>query len=391
MGLLDRVKRIKNREFMEAVAAACAMVASVDGLVRPEEAAKVIDYAQIDDTLAVFDSYEVMETFEAYVRTFEFDYNVGRQKAFEAVRKLAGRREQARLLVLVCMAVADADGEFDNNQRLAVRDVCRVAGMSLKEFDLDLRAPSPRELPPETTAPRRREPPPEWMRDPQKALERAKAHQRVREEARKAKEPPVFPVPMPEEKPVERSSAVDSNSGSKAAGEGSSPPSKETAANAPAADERKPNFPSPEPEIERADLPEWMRNPPASPPGRIESGDSAGGKRGSGKQSAPPIPNDLPEWMRNPPPPENRSREKRDVSDGRKGKAEDSETSDESLPEWMRNPVPDAPDGKPRPDSRPAAISKESQNELSEWMPSSGADSSNEKGKSGDGAGGKEE
>ncbi|MFP4423330.1 MAG: tellurite resistance TerB family protein [Desulfococcaceae bacterium] len=335
MGLLDRVKRFQNRDFMEAVAAACAMVASVDGLVRPEEAAKVIDYAQIDETLSVFDSFEVMETFDAYVRTFEFDYQVGRQKAFEAIRKLTGRREPARLLVLVAMAVADADGEFDNNQRLAVREICRVVGLSLKEFDLELKAPDPQKLPPSVTAPKRREPPPEWMRDPQKAIERAKAHQRVCEQARKAKEPPVFPVPMPEGDAGESASGGGGGTGQGSVKSAPEDSTKDVPFGAQS--EQNSKAPSkPEVKKDREDLPEWMRNPPEHHP---KTGDSAGSPGRAKKKSGPPVPDeDLPAWMKNPPSPGESGRRKKDSVNRDEKQRGSSEKVDESLPDWMRNP-----------------------------------------------------
>jgi len=341
MGLLDRVKRFQNRDFMEAVAAACAMVASVDGLVRPEEAAKVIDYAQIDETLSLFDSFEVMETFDAYVRTFEFDYQVGRQKAFETIRKLAGRREQARLLVLVSMAVADADGEFDNNQRLAVREICRVAGLSLKEFDLELKAPDPQKLPPSVTAPKRREPPPEWMRDPQKALERAKAHQRVREEGRKAKEPPVFPVPMPERG---SGGSVSGGEVAKGQGGGESSESEDFRKDAPGGGHSEQNSKAsskPEAAKDNADLPEWMRNPPEQPVKTADSGDSPGDAK---KKPGPPVPDeDLPEWMKNPPSAGESGRREGDSRGRGEKPKESSDKEEESLPDWMRNPPLEKP------------------------------------------------
>jgi tellurite resistance protein TerB len=341
MGLLDRVKKFQNRDFMEAVAAACAMVASVDGLVRPEEAAKVVDYAQIDETLSVFDSFEVMETFDAYVRTFEFDYQVGRQKAFEAIRKLTGRREPAQLLVLVAMAVADADGEFDNNQRLAVREICRVVGLSLKEFDLELKAPDPQKLPPSVTAPRRREPPPEWMRDPQKAIERAKAHQRVCEEARKAKEPPVFPVPMPEGDSG-KSVAGGRDSKGQGAGESSAHEDSRRDAAGGAQSTQDSKAPSkPETAKGNADLPEWMRNLPEQPVKTRDSGDSLGDSK---KKSGTQVPDEnLPEWMKNPPVPGESTGRKKDSGGCEEKQKGSSGKVDESLPDWMRNPPLEKP------------------------------------------------
>lgn len=386
MGLLDRVKKIQNRDFMEAVAAACAMVASVDGLVRPEEAAKVVDYAQIDDTLAVFDSFEVMETFEGYVRSFEFNYSVGRQKAFAAIRKLAGRREQARLLVLVAMAVADADGEFDNQQRLAVRDICRVAGLSLKEFDLDLKAPTPRDLPPSTTAPKRRAPPPEWMRDPDKAIERARAHQKIREEARKAPEPPAFPVPMPDSDSGDSVSAGRGAKGRASAHEDS----REHVDSREGGGAGAPSGPhstapsTPERAKDGADLPEWMRNPP-KPPAKIRP--SAGSSGDSKKTSEPPAPDaDLPEWMIHPP--SLGASERRDGDSGGRGEGpgesprvpftkggekKNSDLREESLPEWMQNPPADGRPPSTAEDSRASDSGKATGQEgapdsLPDWM-----------------------
>jgi hypothetical protein len=201
--------------------------------------------------------------------------------------------------------VADADGEFDNNQRLAVREICRVVGLSLKEFDLELKAPDPQKLPPPVTAPKRREP------------------------------PPVFPVPMSE---GDSGESVSGGEGAKGKG-GVKPGPEDDSKGGSVAEqsETKPKGPSKtETEKDAADLPEWMRNPPEKPAKILHSPGSSGDSK---KKSGPPVPDeDLPEWMKNPPVPGDSGRGKGDSASRAEKQKENSDKENESLPEWMRNP-----------------------------------------------------
>jgi tellurite resistance protein TerB len=155
---------------MEAVTAACAMVAFADGVVRPEETAKLIEYIRIDETLQVFDPAEVIGAFERFVDVLGFDFNIGREKAFSALSQVAPRSDEAKLIVLIGCAVGGADEDFNNDQRLMVRQVCTRLGFDPREFDLNLRAPSPKDLPASRPKPRRIVRAdvniPDWMRRP---------------------------------------------------------------------------------------------------------------------------------------------------------------------------------------------------------------------------------
>lgn len=155
---------------MEAVAAASAMVASADGLVRPEETAKLIDYLRIEESLKIFDPVEVYETFEKYIEKFEFDSRVGREKALKAIQKIENNSEEARMVVFVSCAIGSADDDFGNNQRLAVREICRVLGLNPEQFSLNLKAPKPEDFPKSAKPSRPRHSKtgkiPEWMQNP---------------------------------------------------------------------------------------------------------------------------------------------------------------------------------------------------------------------------------
>ncbi|GBC60702.1 tellurium resistance protein terB [Desulfonema ishimotonii] len=166
IGLLKRrSEKARKRGFLEAIAAACAMVAAADGIVRPEEMAKLLEFIRIDDTLKEFDSTEVIGAFERYIETLDFDFRIGKEKAFKAIRAVERRSGEARILILVCRAIGEADDDFDNSQRYVVRQICETLGFSPGQFDLDLRSPSVRDFPKAFEKKKKEQKMPEWMRD----------------------------------------------------------------------------------------------------------------------------------------------------------------------------------------------------------------------------------
>ena len=134
--LTDEVKRFKNKSFMEAVVAGCAMVAFADGVVTPEEKTKMAGFIQRNDALKVFEMSDVIDNFEKYVKSFEFDLIIGKAEALRSIGKIKKNSEEARLLVRVCCAIGAADGDFDKNERGVVREICQELGLEPNEFTL---------------------------------------------------------------------------------------------------------------------------------------------------------------------------------------------------------------------------------------------------------------
>lgn len=131
------VKKFKNKDFLAATTAGCAMVAFADGVVKPEEKAKMAGFIERNDALKVFDIRQVIESFEKYVKGFEFDYAIGKGEALKAIAKIKKDSDEARLLVRVCCSIGAADNDFDNNEKRVVIEICRELGIDPAEFDLN--------------------------------------------------------------------------------------------------------------------------------------------------------------------------------------------------------------------------------------------------------------
>lgn len=134
--LKTEVSKFKNKSFLEAVVAGCALVAHADGVVKPEEKQKMMGFLRNSEVLSVFDVQEVIAIFEKYSKQFEFDHQIGQASALQVVGKLKGKDAEARLMVRVCCAIGAADGNFDPDEKAVASKICAELGLNPKDFDL---------------------------------------------------------------------------------------------------------------------------------------------------------------------------------------------------------------------------------------------------------------
>lgn len=134
--LKTEVSKFKNKGFLEAVVAGCALVAHADGVVKLEEKQKMVGFLRNSDVLSMFDIQEVIGIFDKYAKQFEFDSQIGRASALQGVAKVKGKDTEARLMVRVCCAIGAADGDFDEQEKAAVRAICNELALNPKDFDL---------------------------------------------------------------------------------------------------------------------------------------------------------------------------------------------------------------------------------------------------------------
>lgn len=134
--LAKEVSRYKQREFMEAVVAGCALVAAADGEISASEKMKMTGFIQNSPELKVFELKEVIQFFEQACTQFEFDVQIGRAEALKTVAKISKKADAARLLIRVCCAIGAADGDFDEAERAMCRILCNELGLNPADFDL---------------------------------------------------------------------------------------------------------------------------------------------------------------------------------------------------------------------------------------------------------------
>lgn len=129
----DQFNRIKNKEIMEAVVAACTYVSYSDGRVSPEEKNKMLGFLQNSECLKMYKPESVVETFGKFSRKFEFDKDMGITEVFKALGGIT-KTEEKKLIVRACIMIANSDGNFDQNEKEAVRKICKELSLDSFEF-----------------------------------------------------------------------------------------------------------------------------------------------------------------------------------------------------------------------------------------------------------------
>lgn len=130
----DLFNKYKSQDVLDAVVAACALVGMADGRLDPAERQKMLEFVNQSEELRVFDTNKVIQQFNHFVTRIEFDFIIGRAEAFRALGKVRSKPEIARLVARYCIAIGYADGNFDQNEKQMVSEICRELGLDPNEF-----------------------------------------------------------------------------------------------------------------------------------------------------------------------------------------------------------------------------------------------------------------
>ncbi|MGE9715384.1 tellurite resistance TerB family protein, partial [Escherichia coli] len=118
-----QVSRFKNKKFMQVTVAVCARIAISSDGVSSEEKQKMLGFLKASEELKVFDTSEVIEFFNKLISSFEFDTEVVKGETMKYILAMKDQPEAAQLAIRVGIAVAKSDGDFDNDEKEAVRAI----------------------------------------------------------------------------------------------------------------------------------------------------------------------------------------------------------------------------------------------------------------------------
>ena len=128
--------KFKNRDFMDATMAGSALIAMADGSITSDEKQKMVKFIETHDALSVFTTNDVIKSFQDYVGQLEFDNDIGQAKAYQALGRLKNKDEPARLVMRMVIAIAAADGKFDDSEKAVASKIAREMGLNPSEFEL---------------------------------------------------------------------------------------------------------------------------------------------------------------------------------------------------------------------------------------------------------------
>ena len=124
-----QVERHRNRPFLKAAMAGCALAACAKGEVSFSERIRIDQVLDTLERLNVFDPHEGVELFNDYAKEILENPRDGHEQAMQALRPFTGDPASAALLVKICLAVAAAAGEKSLPQQIEIVMVCSTLGV----------------------------------------------------------------------------------------------------------------------------------------------------------------------------------------------------------------------------------------------------------------------
>lgn len=116
--------------------AACAITAMADGNVTFPERVRVDQILETLDALQVFDPHEGVNMFNEFVRGIRENPARGHEAAVEAITEFAADDESAELIVRICLAIIEAEGEVSLVDQIATVQLCSLIGVDPLKFGL---------------------------------------------------------------------------------------------------------------------------------------------------------------------------------------------------------------------------------------------------------------
>lgn len=134
--LKNEALKFKNKDFLNAAISGSVLISMADGHVSSEEKQKMMRFIENYEALSVFSSKDLIDAFQNAMTQIEFDKDLGEAKAYDAIRKMKGKDDAARLIMRLIIAIAAADGNFDDSEQRVARKIAMELALNPADFEL---------------------------------------------------------------------------------------------------------------------------------------------------------------------------------------------------------------------------------------------------------------
>ncbi|MEU5145079.1 TerB family tellurite resistance protein [Streptomyces sp. NPDC021139] len=134
--LVAKKNDLKSGAFRDASMAMCALVAAADGSVDPSERQRVAQLISTNEVLQNFPADDLRRRFEENLDKLTADFAFGKVGILQEIAKAKKKPAEARAVIQIGIVIGGADGDFDKDERVVVREACYALDLPPHEFDL---------------------------------------------------------------------------------------------------------------------------------------------------------------------------------------------------------------------------------------------------------------
>lgn len=127
------LKKLENRDLLEAIVGGCLLVAAADGDIEESEVKKIDSLLRTNKNLAHFGS-EITELVNRFSERLQSGYRVARAEILDEISDVKGDEKQKRDVLLNMLTIAEADGEIEPAEQKELDAVAQSLGLRLADY-----------------------------------------------------------------------------------------------------------------------------------------------------------------------------------------------------------------------------------------------------------------
>lgn len=131
------IKKVENRDLMQAIVGAMVLVAYADGECEKSELEKVERLIAANDSLSHFGS-EITQTMGKYVEYMEAGPRLGTMKIMREIADIKNNAKDAEEVFVLAITIAEADGEIEPAELQVLAKLGRELGLRVQDFGIEV-------------------------------------------------------------------------------------------------------------------------------------------------------------------------------------------------------------------------------------------------------------
>ena len=129
----ENLKRLENRDLMEAMVGGCLLIAFADGDCEDAELLKMDEVLRTSKSLEGYGA-ELTDTINRFIARLKAGYIIGRAEILREINDVKGSQTEKEDVLLAMLTVAMSDGQIEPEEQKELIQVAQRLGLRIEDY-----------------------------------------------------------------------------------------------------------------------------------------------------------------------------------------------------------------------------------------------------------------
>lgn len=130
------MKKVENRDLMEAIIGGCLLVAAADGEIDADEISNLEKQISSNPSLKHFGG-EIGQVMNTFTQMLDAGFLIGKMKILREIEDIKNDSAHAEEVFVNMVVIAGADGEVDEKEIAILKEVAQKLGVRYQDYGIE--------------------------------------------------------------------------------------------------------------------------------------------------------------------------------------------------------------------------------------------------------------